>query len=157
MTSAIMMERAGLGMSSMPVSNPSGMLGAPATTPNGMNVVMVPRCTMTFKKCAGGMKITCSCDDKVSATMLQNLCSMMPGGLCSCCCMMNGMMVCCCNLTMAMCKCEPTDDGVCVTCTSGDSSCSAMIEACCACMTSMMKAGCTCCLMINNMPVCCGC
>jgi hypothetical protein len=122
-----------------------------------MNVVMLPRCTMSFKKCAGGMKVVCACEDKVSATMLQNLCSMMPGGLCSCCCMMNGMMVCCYNLTMAMCKCEPTDDGICLTCTSGDPACCAMIEACCACMTSMMKAGCTCCLMINNMPVCCGC
>ena len=35
--------------------------------------------------------------------------------------MMNGMMVCCCNLTMGMCKCEMTEDGVCITCTSGDS------------------------------------
>ena len=34
--------------------------------------------------------------------------------------MMNGMMVCCCNLTMGMCKCEMTKDGVCITCTSGD-------------------------------------
>jgi hypothetical protein len=32
-----------------------------------------------------------------------------------------------------------------------------MIEACCACMSGMMKSGCTCCLLINNMPVCCGC
>jgi hypothetical protein len=32
-----------------------------------------------------------------------------------------------------------------------------MIEACCLCMTAMMKSGCTCCLMVNNMPVCCGC
>ena len=84
--------------------------------------MMVPRCTMTFKKCTGGMKVVCACEDKVSATMLQNLCAMMPGGLCSCCCMMNGMMVCCYNLTMAMCKCEPTEDGVCITCTSGDPS-----------------------------------
>ncbi len=44
----------------MPVSNPSGLLGAPAATPTGMNVLMVPRCTMTFKKCAGGMKIVCA-------------------------------------------------------------------------------------------------
>jgi hypothetical protein len=157
MTSAIMMERAGMTMPGMPMSTPGSMMGTPTPTAAGMNVMMVPRCTMTFKKCAGGMKVVCACEDKVSATMLQNLCSMMPGGLCSCCCMMNGMMVCCYNLTMAMCKCEPTDDGICITCTSGDPSCCAMIEACCACMTSMMKAGCTCCLMINNMPVCCGC
>ena len=44
--------------------------------------------------------------------MMQNLCTMLAGGMCSCCCMMNGMMVCCCNLTMGMCKCEMTKDGV---------------------------------------------
>jgi hypothetical protein len=32
-----------------------------------------------------------------------------------------------------------------------------MIEACCASMTSMMKAGCSCCMMMNNMPICCAC
>jgi hypothetical protein len=30
-----------------------------------------------------------------------------------------------------------------------------MCQACCDCMTAMMKAGCTCCLMMNGMPVCC--
>ena len=77
----------------------------------------------------------CACEDKVSAAMLQNLCTMMAGGMLSCCCMMNGMMVCCYNMTMAQCKCEPTEDGVCITCTSGDPACCAMIEACCASMT----------------------
>jgi hypothetical protein len=71
--------------------------------------------------------------------------------------MMNGMMVCCCNLTMGMCKCETTKDGVCITCTSGDPKCCEMIQECCACMACMMKAGCTCCIMLNNTPVCCGC
>jgi hypothetical protein len=33
----------------------------------------------------------------------------------------------------------------------------AMIEACCTSMTSMMKADCSCCLMMNNMPICCSC
>ena len=37
--------------------------------------------------------------------------------------MMNGMMVCCCNLMMGMCKCEMTEHGVCITCTSGDKGC----------------------------------
>jgi hypothetical protein len=32
-----------------------------------------------------------------------------------------------------------------------------MIQACCDCMMAMMQAGCTCCLTMNNMPVCCGC
>src|SRR5947209_7804239 len=69
---------------------------------------------------------------------------------------MNGMMVCCCNLTMGMCKCEMTGDGCVVTCTSGDPKCCDMIQACCDCMAAMMKAGCTCCLMMNGTPVCCG-
>jgi hypothetical protein len=71
--------------------------------------------------------------------------------------MMNGMMVCCCNLTMGMCKCEMTKDGVCMTCTSGDAKCCDMIQACCDCMCTMMKSGCTCCLVMNNTPVCCCC
>jgi hypothetical protein len=32
-----------------------------------------------------------------------------------------------------------------------------MIEGCCDCMGAMLKAGCTCCMMLNNTPVCCGC
>jgi hypothetical protein len=31
-----------------------------------------------------------------------------------------------------------------------------MIQACCDCMNAMMQAGCTCCMMMNNNPVCCG-
>jgi hypothetical protein len=30
-----------------------------------------------------------------------------------------------------------------------------MIQACCDCMTAMMKDGCTCCLMMNDTPICC--
>jgi hypothetical protein len=157
MASAVMMERSGMGMPGMSMPTPTGMMGGPGATTSGMNMMMVPRCTMSFEKCSGGMKIVCHCEDKVSAGMLQNLCTMMAGGLCSCCCMMNGMMVCCCNLTMGMCKCEATEDGVCMTCTSGDPACTSMIQACCACMTAMMKSGCTCCMMMNGMPVCCGC
>ena len=36
-------------------------------------------------------------EEKVSAGKLQNLCTMMAGGLCSCWCMMNGMVVGCYN------------------------------------------------------------
>jgi hypothetical protein len=89
--------------------------------------------------------------------MVQNLCSMLAGGMCSCCVMMNGMMVCCCNLTMGMCKCEMTPKGCTVTCTSGDAKCAEMIQACCDCLSTMLKDGCTCCMMLNNTPVCCGC
>jgi hypothetical protein len=30
-----------------------------------------------------------------------------------------------------------------------------MIQACCECMTAMMKAGCNCCMMMSGTPVCC--
>ena len=88
---------------------------------------------------------------------LEDGCCILAGGMCSCSMMMNGMMVCSCNLMMGMCKCEPTEMGVTMTCTSGDKACAAMIQACCECMSAMMKAGCTCCVKMNNMPVCCGC
>ena len=153
---AMMMDRGAMGMPGMGTGmmSTAGMMGTTGA-PAGMGMVMVPKCTMTFAKCDGGMTIDCVCDDKASAAMMQNLCTMMAGGMCSCCCMMNGMMTCCCNLTMAMCRCEATDMGVRMTCTSGDKACCAMIQACCDCMTGMMKAGCSCCLMMNNMPVCC--
>ena len=146
-----------MGMATLSMPGATGMMGSAQAAPTAANMMMVPRCTMTFEKCTGGMKITCACEDRVSAGMLQNLCTMMAGGLCSCCCVLNGMVVCSCNMTMGHCKCEPTEDGVCITCTSGDSVCSAMIQACCACMTAMVKSGCTCCVMMNNVPVCCGC
>src|SRR5512147_140161 len=60
--------------------------------------------------------------------------------------MMNGMMTCRCDLMMAMCRCEMTDKGCTITCTSGDAACCAMIQACCDCCAAMMKAGCTCCV-----------
>src|SRR5262245_24432563 len=103
MTTAVMTERSmaapGLEMPGTP-----GMMGAPTGAPAGMNMVMVPRCTMSFERCKGGMTITCKCDDKTTAAMLQNLCAMMAGGMLGCCAMMNGMAVCTCNLMMAMCK-----------------------------------------------------
>ena len=121
------------------------------------NMMMVPRCTMKFEKCTGGMRITCACDDPTACSMMQNLCGMLAGGMVSCCMMMNGMMVCCCNLTLGMCKCEMTKDGCVVTYTSGDAKCCEMIQACCDCLACMMKDGCTCCLMMNNTPVACAC
>src|SRR6476661_3681756 len=94
-----------------------GMMGAagssmqagpmPTAVPMGMQMCMVPRCTMKMEKCKGGMKMTCTCEDEIAATTLQNMCKMMAGSMCSCCCMMNGMMMCQCN--MCMCKCECAD------------------------------------------------
>ncbi len=154
--SSVMMERAGMAMQGMSMPAMSGA-GPTTAMPGVMNWLMVPRCTLKMEKCTGGMKITCSCDDKMACGMVQNLCKMLAGGMCSCCVMMNGMMVCCCNLTMGMCKCDMTKDGVCITCTSGDPKCCEMIQACCECMGCMLDCGCTCCVMMNNTPVCCGC
>jgi hypothetical protein len=156
MSNAILMERTGMGMTGMGTMT-AGAMGGTATMPTSPQWMMVPRCKITMEKCKGGMKIHCKCDDKMSATMLQNLCTMMAGGMCSCYMMMNGMMVCTCNLTMGMCKCDMTDDGVCISCTSGDADCSSMIQACCECANAMTKAGCVCCVCMNNMPVCCSC
>jgi hypothetical protein len=122
----------------------------------GMNYLMVPRCTVKMEKMTGGMKVVCGCEDQMARGALQNLCASLAGTMCGCCCMMNGMMVCCCNLMMGVCKCEMTKEGVTMTCTSGDKDCANMIQACCDAMTAMMQAGCTCCVMMNNMPVCCG-
>jgi hypothetical protein len=149
MMSVAMTERTGMGMPGMA---PAGM-----GMPMGTNMMMVPRCTIKFEKCTGGMKLSCSCDDKMACSTMQNLCQMLAGGMCTCCLMMNGMMVCCCNLTMGMCKCDMTATGCTITCTSGDAKCCEMIQACCDCMATMMKDGCTCCVMMNNTPICCGC
>lgn len=154
---SVMMERTGMGMPGMAGSVGMPSVGAPSSAPATPSWMMVPRCTIKVEKCQGGMKIMCSCDDKTAASMVQNLCTMLAGGMVSCSCMMNGMMVCCCNLTMGMCKCETTKDGVCITCTSGDAKCGEMIQACCDCVSGMLKSGCTCCVMMSNTPVCCGC
>jgi hypothetical protein len=151
----MMMDRASMtGMGATGMGTPMGTTGSMPSTTNWM---MVPRCTIKMEKCTGGMKMTCSCDDAMACSMMQNLCTMLAGSMCSCCMMMNGMMVCCCNLTMGMFKCEMTDKGCVITCTSGDAKCCEMIQACCDCMACMLKDGCTCCVMMNNTPVCCGC
>jgi hypothetical protein len=157
MTGTMMMERTGMAMPGMgmPGMGTTAMPGM-GTAPAAPTMMMVPRCKMMLEKVQGGMKITCSCDDAMARAMMQNLCTMLAGGMCSCTCMMNGMMVCNCNLMMGMCKCDMTKDGCVVTCTSGDAGCTAMIQGCCDCMSACLKAGCTCCLMMGNTPVCCG-
>ena len=158
MANTMMMDRSGMAMPGMgmPGMGMPGMGTTPSMPAMG-NMMMVPRCTMKMEKVQGGMKITCSTDDKMACSMIQNLCTMTQGGMCTCCCMMNGMMVCCCNMTMGMCKCEMTKDGVMMTCTSGDPKCMEMIQSCCDCMATMMKDGCVCCCMMSGTPVCCGC
>ena len=156
MSSAMMMERTGMGMPGMGVPGVGAPGATPAAMPTSANWMMVPRCTFKIEKCTGGVKIYCACDDKMACSMVQNLCTMLAGGMCSCCCTYNGMVVCHCNLTMGMCKCEMTEKGCTITCTSGDAKCGEMIQACCDCMSTMLKDGCTCCLMVSNTPICCG-
>jgi hypothetical protein len=152
MATAMMMDRTAMGMPAMGMGTGMPMGGTVPTMPN---MVMVPRCTMKVEKVSGGMKMTCVCDDPTACAMMQNLCQMMAGGMCSVCCTMNGMMVCCCNLTCGMCKVEMTKDGCVMTCTSGDKACCDVIQGCCDCLMACMKAGCTCCLMMGGTPVCC--
>jgi hypothetical protein len=134
----------------------SAVGGAPTMMPNRSNWLMVPHCAFKMERMTGGMKMSCMCDDKMACSTMQNLCKMLAGGMCTCCMYMNGMMVCMCNLTFGMCKCEMTENGFTCTCTSGDKACAEMIQACCDCMATMLKDGCTCCFMMNNTPVCCG-
>jgi hypothetical protein len=156
MSTAMMMERTGMGMPGVGVPGMgTPTMGTPTGAPAG-SYLMVPRCTLKMEKCQGGMKVTCVCDDKMACSMVQNLCTMLAGGMCSCCVMLNGMTLCCHNYTMGMCKVEMTETGVCVTCTSGDTKCCEMIQASCDCLCTMLNAGCTCCVMMNNTPVCCG-
>jgi hypothetical protein len=157
MSSAMMMERTGTGLPGMGVP---GFGTSPVTAPTGVsptaNWLMVPRCTFKFEKCQGGFRVQCVCDDKLAVSMVQNLCAMLQGGMYSCCVMYNGTTCCCCNFTMGMCRYESTDQGVTLTCTSGDQQCCEMLQASCDCLSCMTEAGCTCCFLINNTPVCCG-
>jgi hypothetical protein len=157
MSSTLLMERTAMGMPGLGMPGlASPAVGAPSGMPMAPNWLMVPRCTMKVEKCSGGLKFTCSTDDKMACSMMQNLCTMLSGGMCSCCLMFNGMTVCCYNFSMGMCKCEMLDSGICMTCTSGDPQCCQMIQACCESISCCLEAGCTCCLLMNNTPLCCG-
>ena len=156
MSSTMMVERTGAAMPGTGYPYPGvPQYGTPTAAPS--NWLMVPRCTYRFEKCQGGFKVYCSCDDRTACGVVQNLCAALAGGLVSCCVQYNGLTVCTCNFFMGACRCEPTEDGVCITCTSGDPKCCEMIQACCDCMSTMLKDGCTCCVLMNNTPVCCGC
>jgi len=155
MTSAMMMDRTTVGVQGV-TGVPTPGVGIPTVTPGSSNWLMVPRCTYRFEKCQGGVRITCVCDDPMARSMVQNLCTALTGGMVSCCCTLNGVTVCSYNFTMGICKCEVTDTGVCVTCTSGDQKCCEMIQSCGDCITTVCNAGCTCCVLMNNTPVCCG-
>ena len=73
MSSAMMMDRTGMGMPGVGVPGVGAAGVGVSTTPAPANWLMVPRCTLKFEKCTGGMKVTCSCDDKMACSMVQNL------------------------------------------------------------------------------------
>ena len=100
MSSAMMMERTGTAFPGMGMPG-YGTSPTPTGVTAGTNWMMVPRCTIKLEKCTGGFKMTCSCDDKLACSMVQNLCTMLQGGMASCCVMYNGMPCCTCNFTMA--------------------------------------------------------
>lgn len=117
--------------------------------------LMLPRCTVKIEKCKDGCKIQCCCDDEVACGMLQNLCRMLDTGVCGFCCVHNGQCLCNCSLTCGHCSCELTADGCCITCTSGDQQCCELIQKCCECLKCCLDCGCTCCITLNNTPICC--
>lgn len=140
-----------MGMMEMPGMNTMSM----SPMMNMGNMMMMPRCSMTMEKCEGGMMMSCMSSDATAVAMMQNLCNMMAGGMVSMCMMMNGMMAMNCNMMMGTCKMEMTENGMTMTCTSGDEMACRMIQACCDCMNTMMECGCMCCMCMNGMPVCC--
>lgn len=131
-------------------------MGMNMSIPTGqMNMMMIPRVTMTMEQCEGGMKMMCKASDETAAAMMQNLCQMLAGGMMSMNVMMNGMMMMNCNMMMGMCKCEMMNDGMMVMWTSGDAMICKMIQTCCDTMMSMMDCDCTMVMSMNNTPVCC--
>jgi hypothetical protein len=120
------------------------------------NVMMLPRCTFKIEKCADGCRIVCSGDGRLATGVIQNLCTMLAGSTCTCSAMTHGQVTYTCNLTMGPCRCELTETGVCITCTSDDSNCVRIIQASTDCLRALLEIGCTCCLLLNNTPICTG-
>ena len=78
MTMQMIMDRPGMKM------EPMGGIQSPMSgMPSMGNMMMVPRCKVKMEKCAGGMKMTCICDDEMSCATFQNMCMMLCEGMCS--------------------------------------------------------------------------
>lgn len=126
------------------------------STPAG-SFLMLPRCTLKVEKVKDGCKIICACDDQIACQMLQNLCRLLEGGVCGFSCLLNGQCICTCSLSCGHSICELTKDGCTITCTSGDQKCCEIIQKCCDCLKCCIDCGCTCCITLNNTPICCCC
>ena len=150
MSSAMLLERSSAGAGTL------GQSSAPGALPASANWCVLPRCTFKCEKTKDGFKLWCKCDDDVACGTLQNLCKMLCDQTCSVSCTLNGIQVCQCNLTCGVCKCEYTKDGVCISCHSGDKTCCEVVQGCCECLASCLKAGCCCYVSFGGTPVCCG-
>ena len=65
------MGRTGMGMPGMTLG--TGMDPMSGTSPMMPGMMTMPRCNMMkFEKCSGGMKITCTCQDQMACSMMQN-------------------------------------------------------------------------------------
>jgi hypothetical protein len=152
---SVMMERTNVGVTNVPTYT-TPPVGTPANVPVGTNFFMVPRCTYKFEKCQGGFKAYFQCEDQVTAQMVQNLCTMLAGGMCGCYVTWNGVNVCNYCFTLGTCQFEKTNNGVCFTCTSGDTNWCNIIQSWYECINCVYNCGCNVCFTINNTPVCCG-
>lgn len=143
-------------MGMMGVTYPTVTPSTVPTMPSVPGMMVVPRGVMKFEKCTGGVKIYCVCEDALSISMVQNLCTMLQGGMVGCCVTMNGQTVCTCNFCCCNCTWEKTTNGVCFTCISGDANCCTMVQCCADCVCTCCMPGCVCCLTIAGTPICCG-
>lgn len=157
MNKSDMMTGAGMMMPGMNMGMPAMNMMQGMQMPSMMMPGMACRCTMKMEMMDGGCKIDCCCQDEMSMTMMQKMCQMMEGGMCSMMCMKNGVCVCQCNMIMGDCKMTMTEKGMCMSWTGSDAKCCEMIQSCCKCMMDCMAAGCSCCFCMNGMPVCCSC
>lgn len=150
MSSALVFERT--------ASSPAQQgFGQPQPSAPAPSCCVVPRCEIRVEKTKNGCKLHCKCDDEVAAATLQQLCKMLAGQCCSCCCTFNGQVCCQVNLCCCHCTCEPTADGCCITCETGDKACCELTQKCCEAIACCIENGCCCTISFGNTPVCCCC
>lgn len=153
MSSTVMMERTGMGLSGVGMP----FVTTPTTPTTGYSVLAVPRCTFKAERTTDGCKVYCTFEDQTACSTFQNLCQALAGGMCTCCLTYNGVTVCSYNFMFGTCKWELTSNGCCFYCTSGDQQVCSMIQSFCDCFSTMLSSGCHCCWYVNNTPICWGC
>src|SRR2546423_1775752 len=114
MSSTMMVERTGMGVPGLsfpgyPTASYQTGYGSQQFTQPSVNYFSVPRCTFKVEKISDGFKVHCYCEDTTAATVVQNLCSVLSGGLVCCNVTYNGMTVCSYNCTMGYCRWETID------------------------------------------------